>query len=128
MIRTLVVDDSKFMARAMKTSLEEMGFEVVGVGHDGFEGLDQFKQQRPDVTLLDVTMPNMDGVECLQKILEIDAEARVVMLSAIRDAAVIEQCMYAGAFEFLQKPIRPNSPADLSRLCSTLEKAVEKAC
>ncbi len=127
MIEVLVVDDSRFMAKALCTILEELEFKVVAMAHDGYEGIEQFVNHRPDVVLLDVTMPNMDGMDCLSKIREIDGEAKVVMLSAIQDPATIERCLSLGASSFLQKPIRKNSPTDLCRLCETLEEAVAKA-
>lgn len=127
MIKIVLVDDSKFMAKAIKSVLETMGFDVVGIGHDGFEGVELFTNHRPDVMLLDVTMPNMDGVECLQKVREIDSDARIVMLSAIRDQDTIDRCLADGASGFLQKPIRPGSPSDLTRLCEALENAAGKA-
>ena len=126
MIRVLLVDDSKFMAKQLGIILQEMDFEVVGIGHDGHEGLELFQTLRPDVTLLDVTMPNMDGLECLSRIRECDPDSRVVMLSAIQDQDTIDRCLAQGACNFLQKPIRKNSPADLTRLCTTLEDAVAK--
>jgi two-component system chemotaxis response regulator CheY len=123
MISVLVVDDSKFMAKALGRLLSELGFNIVGVGYDGIEGVAQFESLRPEVTLLDVTMPNMDGVECLSRIREIDSDARVVMLSAIQDPATIEHCLKLGATSFLQKPIRKDDSADLNRLRETLENA-----
>lgn len=128
MITVLVVDDSKFMAKQMRSVVEGMGFQVASVAHDGFEGVEQFQSQRPAVTLLDITMPNMDGIECLQQIRAIDPEAGVVMVSAIRDQATIDRCLEIGANGFLQKPIRPGSPADLARLCEAIENAAQKVC
>lgn len=127
MIRVLIVDDSKFMAEAMRGILVSMDFEVTGLAHDGVEGLKQFQACRPDVTLLDITMPNMDGIECLQKIRELDPQAAVLMLSAIRDPETVQRCLDGGAHGFLQKPIRRSSPSDLSRLCESLEAAAGKA-
>ena len=115
------------MARGIQSILTEMGFEVIGLAHDGNEGLEKFEETRPDVTLLDVTMPNMDGVECLQKIRELDPDARVVMLSAIKDPETVDRCLQNGALSFLQKPIRRTSPKDLARLCDTLDAAVGAA-
>lgn len=126
MVTVLVVDDSKFMAKGLKTLLESMEFDVVGLGHDGLQGIEEFKKCRPDVTLLDVTMPNMDGLECLRAIREIDEEARVVMLSAIKDEDTISQCLEAGAQCFLEKPIRKNNPEDLQRLSDAIDSAMEK--
>ena len=124
MIEVLVVDDSKFMLKALVSVLENLGFKVVGSGSDGNEGLEQFKALRPDVTLLDVTMPNMDGVECLTHIIETDPNAAVVMLSAIQDPETVEQCLSIGAKSFLQKPISRNDPEALKQLSDTLHAAV----
>ncbi len=127
MIEVLVVDDSKFMANALGTVLEDLGFRVVGFAHDGIQGLERFESLRPDVTLLDITMPNMDGLDCLAKILELDANAKVVMLSAIQDPDMIQRCLDLGAISFLRKPIRRGSPKDLNLLCETLENAAGKS-
>lgn len=126
MTEVLVVDDSRFMVKAVSAVLEGLGYHVVAVAHDGEEGLEKFQQYRPDVTLLDVTMPNMDGLECLQEVLALDAEARVVMFSAVKDQDIVDKCLNAGAVAFLQKPIRPTEEEDLDRLRSTLETAVQQ--
>ena len=125
-INVLIVDDSKFVASAIHSILVEMDFHVVGLAHDGLQGLAHFEEHSPDVTLLDITMPNMDGIECLMRIRELNSDARVVMLSAIQDEATIKRCLAAGAAGFLQKPIRKTSPADLERLCEMLEQAAGK--
>lgn len=126
MISVLVVDDSKFIAKALSSLLEQVGFNVAGLAHDGIEGIQKYELYRPDVMLLDVTMPNMDGIDCLTRIREIDCDARIVMLSAIQDPATIDRCLTLGAANFLQKPIRKDCPADICRLCETLQEAVEK--
>ncbi|MFK7818674.1 MAG: response regulator [Planctomycetaceae bacterium] len=125
MIDVLVVDDSKFMAKALGRLLGELGFNVVGLAHDGIQGLAQFRKLKPAVTLLDITMPNMDGVECLSKILEVDSDARVVMLSAIQSPETVDECLERGAASFVRKPIRKDCAEDRTRLRDTLEKAVE---
>ena len=124
MPRAIVVDDSAFMAKAISSVVEEVGFEVVCLAHDGIQGLERFVEHAPDVTILDITMPNMDGLECLKAIREHDEQASVVMLSAVQDQETIDQCLNAGAVAFLQKPIRKNNPEDLERLRSTLNFAV----
>ena len=126
MIRVLLVDDSKFLAKALSGILKSLDFEVVAIAHDGFEAIEQFKSHSPDVVLLDVTMPNMDGVECLNQLMNIDSEARVVMLSAIQDEEVIERCLALGASSFLKKPIVKSSQEDLDRLSTTLQDAFAK--
>lgn len=123
MIRVLVVDDSKFLARGIKAMLEGLEFDVVALGHDGQQGLDLFLQHRPDVTLLDITMPNMCGIECLTKIKAADPGANVVMLSAIQDEEIVSKCLELGAASFLQKPIRRNNEEDMTRMKETLSNA-----
>lgn len=123
MLRVLIVDDSKFMARGMKTVVEGLGFEVVDLGHDGQEGFDKYLQYKPDVTLLDITMPNVCGIECLTRIMEADGDASVVMLSAVQDQDTVSRCLEIGARSFLAKPIRKNEPEDLQKLKETIENA-----
>jgi len=105
MIRVLVVDDSRFMAKIVKDGLEDAGCEVVAVGEDGNQGVELFRAHRPDVVLLDITMPNKDGRECLQEILDEDPSARVVMVTAIKDDDVLNACLEAGARGFVRKPV-----------------------
>lgn len=124
----LIVDDSKFLAKAMKRVIEELDFTVVGVGHDGYQGLELFKELRPDVTLLDITMPNMDGIDCLTEIRKVDPQARIVMLSAVQEQVVVDRCMQNGAMKFLSKPIKNDDPEYLSLLQETLDSAVAKVC
>ena len=116
------------MAKSMKRGLEELHFEVVGVAHDGLQGIDQFISLQPDLVLLDVTMPNMDGLDCLIELRKTNPGARVIMLSAIKDEDVINQCFEAGAANYLKKPIRFTDESDRRRLCDAIEDAMaEKA-
>lgn len=126
MIKVLIVDDNKFITHAMRNILEEMDFNVVGVAHDGLQGIERFMEFWPDITLLDITMPNMDGLECLGKIMEMNSTARVVMLSAVQDKHTIRNCLASGAAGFLQKPIRKGNAEDLGRLSRALEHAAGK--
>ncbi|QDV70044.1 Chemotaxis protein CheY [Rosistilla carotiformis] len=122
MISVLVVDDSRFMGKVMQTVLTEIGFNVVGLGCDGEEGVQLFKELNPDITLLDVTMPNMDGLECLKEIRAHCPDANVVMLSALKDEEIVRKCLEAGAGAFLEKPIRRDCIEDQQRLISAVEK------
>ena len=126
MTTVLIVDDNKFITHAMQNILEELKFNVVGVAHDGLQGIERFMEVWPDLTLLDITMPNMDGVECLTKIIEMNSTARVVMLSAVQDQQTIGKCLASGASGFLQKPIRKGNAEDLERLSQALEQAIGK--
>jgi len=109
MARILVVDDSKFIAKALKRTLENGGHEVVGMGSDGVEGFELFKNEKPDLTLLDITMPNRDGRDCLYDIIQSDKDARVIMISAIKEQEVVDDCLNCGAKDFIQKPLDLNN-------------------
>ena len=124
----LIVDDSKFQAKAMTKVVEGLGFSVIGVGHDGFQGLELYQSLRPDVTLLDITMPNMDGVECLTEIRKVDPQASVVMLSAVREQEVVDRCLQLGAMRFISKPTKSDAPEYLSLMQETLDSAIAKVC
>ncbi|MEM6692576.1 MAG: response regulator [Planctomycetota bacterium] len=123
MTTALLVDDSKFMVRAMKQIVESFDIDVVATAGDGNEGLEAYRAHQPDVTLLDVTMPNMDGLQCLQAIRSEYPDAKIIMVSAIRTEETVQRCLDSGAVAFLQKPIRPNSPSDLARLSDALDAA-----
>ncbi len=124
MINVLLVDDSKFVVHAMQSILEELNYQIAGVAHDGLQAIEKHRDCGPDVTLLDITMPNMDGLECLCRIKEESPQARVIMLSAVQDPETIEKCLASGAAGFLQKPIRKGNLEDLDRLCAAIENAV----
>ena len=106
--RILVVEDSAFLSKSIRTFLEEEGHDVVAVAGDGFEGVSSFKELKPDLTLLDITMPGMDGRSCLREILEHDGSARVLMVSAIQSRQAILDCLSAGARGYVEKPLRFN--------------------
>lgn len=126
MASILVVDDSKFMSKALKRGLQGLGYQVLGVGHDGIQGLELFQQLNPEVVMLDVTMPNMDGLDCLSEILKLNSEARVIMLSAIQDEEVVQQCRDAGAIDYLQKPVRFDNQDDAERVRAAIEMAASE--
>ncbi|MEM9365606.1 MAG: response regulator [Planctomycetota bacterium] len=127
MKRILIVDDSAFVAKLLGRVIESLDCRVVAIAQDGLKGIAAFQEHRPDITLLDVTMPNMDGLECLQQIRKADPNARVIMISAVRTPDTVDRCLAEGAIAFLQKPIRPNNPEDIDRLKSALESTADAA-
>jgi two-component system chemotaxis response regulator CheY len=106
-IDVLIVDDLTFIKMVLKELVEKAGFRVVGEASDGEEALRQFEAKRPDVVLMDITMPKMDGLTALQKILELDPEAKVIMCSALGQQRLILQAIQLGAKDFIVKPFRP---------------------
>ena len=90
-IDVLIVDDLTFIKMVLRDLVEKAGFRVVGEASDGIQALDQFQEKRPDVVLLDITMPNMDGLTTLKKMLEMDPQANIIMCSALGQQQLILQ-------------------------------------
>ncbi len=105
--KVLIVDDSMFVAKQISQILSSEGFEIVGTAKDGIEGLEKYKELHPNVDLvtMDITMPNMDGVTCLQKIIEFDPEAKIVMISALGKQDLVKQSLLSGAKNYIVKPL-----------------------
>lgn len=105
--RVLVVDDSMFVAKQLNQILTSEGYEVVDTASDGLEGYEKYKELFPnvDVVTMDITMPKMDGLTALQKILEFDKNARVIMISALGKQDLVKQALIAGAKNYIVKPL-----------------------
>lgn len=103
MARILIVDDSPTIHRVLKLRVVAAGHEVVAFGSDGNEGAALYEAHLPDLVLMDITMPNCDGREALQKIIAIAPHAKVLMLSAISEPVIVEDCMRKGACGFATK-------------------------
>ena len=106
MKRVLVVDDALFMRVRLKDILERNGFEVVGEGSNGIEAVERYKELNPDVVTLDITMPEMDGIEALQGIMNYDPKAKVIMCSAMGQQFMVLDAMKYGAKNFIVKPFQ----------------------
>ena len=102
--RLLVVDDAMIMRAIIKDTAKKAGWEVVGEATNGAEAVSQFRDLKPDMTTLDIVMPEMDGVEALRAIRGEDPQARVVMISAIDQRAKLNECIQLGALDFIVKP------------------------
>jgi two-component system chemotaxis response regulator CheY len=105
--RVLIVDDSMFIAKQLGQILTSEGFEVVGTAGDGLQGIEKYKELCPNVDLvtMDITMPKMDGVSALEKILEFDKNATVVMVSALGKEDVVKKSLLLGAKSYIVKPL-----------------------
>ncbi len=105
--RVLVVDDSMFVTKQISQILTSEGFEVVGTAKDGQEGLEKYKELYPNVDLvtMDITMPRMDGVTSLEKIIEFDKEAKIIMISALGKQDLVKKALLIGAKNYIVKPL-----------------------
>jgi two-component system chemotaxis response regulator CheY len=103
-MKLLIVDDSNIMRRAIEKYLAAKQFTLVGSAGDGETALRLFSQFRPDVVTLDITMPRMDGLTCLEKMLAIKPSAKILIVSALKDSLTGLQALKKGAKGFLPKP------------------------
>jgi two-component system chemotaxis response regulator CheY len=101
--KILVVDDAAFMRMMLKKILASTGFEIVEAV-DGSDGISKYKELKPNMVLLDIVMPNIDGIECLKQIMAFDKNARVVMCSSIGQQAIVTDAINIGARDFIVKP------------------------
>lgn len=106
MARVLIVDDAAFMRKMLSDALSSGGHEVVGEAANGNEAVQRFQELRPELTTLDITMPEKDGLQALREILTYDPTARVVMCSALGQESKVLESIKAGAKDFVVKPFR----------------------
>jgi two-component system chemotaxis response regulator CheY len=112
MARVLVVDDAVFMRKMLSDVLGKGGHEVVGEAGNGNEAVTQYQALHPDITTLDITMPDKDGLAALREILTIDSNARVIMCSALGQESKVLEAVKAGAKDFVVKPFKPDRVLD----------------
>lgn len=117
MAKILVVDDAAFMRMRCSKLLTENGHEVVEAG-TGREAVDQYKATSPDAVLLDITMPDMDGLSALKEIRAHDTEAKVAMVTAMGQQSIVMEALQAGAKDFVVKPF------DADRVLAAVGKLV----
>jgi len=105
MAKVLIVDDSKFMRRIIRSALESGGHEVVGEAENGFEGFDLYKENRPDIVTMDVTMMGQDGLKTVDALIKFDPAARIIIISAMNEKVLLNaRKMQIPVKGFLQKP------------------------
>ena len=120
--RVLVVDDSMFIAKQLGQIFSSEGFEVAATAADGAQGVEKYKELHPNIDLvtMDITMPVMDGVSALEKILEFDKNACVIMVSALGKEDVVKKSLLTGAKSYIVKPL--DRKKVLERVISVLKR------
>lgn len=116
--RVLITDDALFMRTTLKNIVSQNGYEVVGEASNGREAVDMYGKLKPDVVLMDITMPEMDGLTALKTIRSSDPGANIVMCTAMGQKELVIEAVQAGAKDFIVKPFQPE------RVLQSLEKAL----
>ncbi|MCB9556474.1 MAG: response regulator [Deltaproteobacteria bacterium] len=104
MATVMAVDDSRLSLLGIKRHLEGTEFELIVQARSGEEALAEYQAQKPDIVLLDIVMPDMDGVAVLERLRALDGEAKVIMVSSLGTKEKVMECMEKGASSFLMKP------------------------
>lgn len=102
----LICDDAAFMRMMIKDILSKNGYNVAGEAENGLKAVEKYKEINPDLVLMDITMPEMDGIQALKEIKKIDAGATVIMCSAMGQQAMVIESIQAGAKDFIVKPFQ----------------------
>jgi two-component system chemotaxis response regulator CheY len=106
MAKVLIVDDAAFMRMMIKDILEKNGFEVIGEASNGIKAVELYKVEKPDVVTMDITMPDMDGIEAVKAIKAFDPAAKIIMCSAMGQQSMVMDAIRAGAKDFIVKPFQ----------------------
>ncbi len=118
MAKVLVVDDAKFMRMKCAKLLTSSGYEVFEAA-DGAEAIQVYKASKPDAVLLDITMPDVDGLQALKEMKKLDPKASVAMVTAMGQQSIVIEALKSGAKDFVVKPFDPD------RILATVKKLVE---
>jgi len=126
-VRFLIVDDSVFARKSIARMVESFGGEVAGEAGDGCTAITEYARTRPDMVLMDITMPNMEGIEAVEHIMHQDPEARVVMVSSVGYQENILAALQKGARHFVQKPVKAETLYEVLRFVLDQEAAAPVA-
>ena len=116
--RILIIDDAMFMRKMLRTYLEKMGYTVIGEGASGLELLTMYPKLMPDLVTLDITMPEMDGLEALKNLKTTYPDALVIMVSAMGQREMVISAIQSGAKDFIVKPF------DIIKVQETVKKVL----
>jgi len=119
--RVLIVDDAAFMRMMIKNIISKNGYEVVGEAENGQAAVELYKQHKPDLVTMDITMPEMNGIEGVKAIRSIDPGANIIMCSAMGQQAMVMEAIQAGAKDFIVKPFQQD------RILQAIERVLTRA-
>ncbi|MGM9974019.1 MAG: response regulator [Clostridiaceae bacterium] len=118
MTKVLIVDDAAFMRMMIRDILEKNGFEVVGEASNGIKAVELYKKEKPEVVTMDITMPDMDGIEAVKQIKAFDPDSKIIMCSAMGQQSMVMDAIRAGARDFIVKPFQAD------RVIEAIRKAI----
>lgn len=118
--KLLITDDAAFMRMTLKNIVTAAGYEVVAEAANGYEAIEQYKETKPDLVTLDITMPELDGLEALKQIKQHDPDAKIIMCSAMGQQDMVLNAIQNGASDFIVKPF------DENRITETIERTLSK--
>lgn len=102
----LIVDDAAFMRMMIKDILTKNGYNVVGEAENGAKAIEKYKELSPDLVIMDITMPEMDGIQAVREIRKLNSNAKIIMCSAMGQQAMVIEAIQAGAKDFIVKPFQ----------------------
>jgi len=117
--RVLIVDDAAFMRMMLRDILEKMGHEVVGEATNGQEAVDAYRRLKPDLVTMDIIMPDVMGIEAVKGIMKENPQAKIVMVSALGQQAMVKEAIESGARDFVIKPFQE------ANVIKTIENVLE---
>lgn len=119
-MRILIVDDAAFMRMMIKNILLKNGYEIVGEAENGKMAVDLYSETKPDLVTMDITMPEMDGIEAVKAIRSTDSSASIIMCSAMGQQSMVMDAIQAGAKDFIVKPFQQD------RLLQAIERVLTR--
>lgn len=119
--RILIVDDAAFMRMMIKNIVSKNGYEVVGEAENGQVAVELYKEHKPDLVTMDITMPEMNGIEGVKAIRSVDPNANIIMCSAMGQQAMVMEAIQAGAKDFIVKPFQQD------RILQAMERVLARA-
>jgi two-component system chemotaxis response regulator CheY len=120
MANILVVDDAAFMRLMIKDILIKGGYNIIGEAVNGIDAIEKYGRLKPDLVMMDITMPEMEGIEALRRIKQNDPVAKIIMCSALGQRLLVVEAIQAGAKDFIVKPFQPD------RVLETINKVLHK--
>ncbi|PCJ19347.1 MAG: two-component system response regulator [Candidatus Cloacimonadota bacterium] len=118
--RVLIADDAMFIRRSISKILTSVGYEIVGEAENGQDAVDKYFELTPGITTMDITMPVMEGIEAVEKIIARDNTAKIVMVSAMGYQGMVKDAILKGAKNFVVKPIKPDNVKKFLKIIKTV--------